>query len=156
MLRLGATVVLLTALAGLCACSAPAETAAPTRTPEATAAAPQGGDAILIETRITDARTHIGEVLEGSVIGETAFCVGGTSTGSSEGPTITSVITCPEGTLTLQYAPTQHSLAQSSEWEVVSGTGSFEGLTGGGTMVASFQSDDPDAGREVFTGTVSR
>ena len=43
---------------------------------------------------------------------------------------------------------------QGGVWEVVSGTGRFEGLRGGGSMVAPFESDDPDAGREVFTGTV--
>jgi hypothetical protein len=37
----------------------------------------------------------------------------------------------------------------------VSGTGDLAGLRGGGWMVAAFESDDPDAGREIFTGTVS-
>jgi hypothetical protein len=41
-------------------------------------------------------------------------------------------------------------------WEVVRGTGSFEGLRGGGSMVAKFASDDPDSGREFFTGTVGK
>jgi hypothetical protein len=116
--------------------------------------APVSGDAILIETRITDARAHTGEVLDGSVIGESAFCSGGETSGSSEGPTITSTFSCDGGTLTVQYAPTQRSLVQSAEWEIVSGTGSLEGLRGGGWMVAAFGSDDPDTGREIFTGTV--
>ncbi len=130
----------------------------PTEAPETETAtsAPVRGDAILIETRITDARLHTGEVLGGSVLGESAFCEGGETTGSSAGPTITATFTCPSGTLTVQYAPTQRSLVQSAEWEVVSGTGSFEGLRGGGYMVAAFGSDNPDVGREVFTGTVSQ
>jgi hypothetical protein len=124
---------------------APAATAPPVR-----------GDAILIETRITDARAHAGKVLAASVFGESPFCRGGTSSGGSDGPTITTTFACPEGTLSVRYAPTQPSLVQGSVWEVVSGTGSFEGLRGGGSMVAKFQSDDPDTGREIFTGTLGK
>ena len=58
--------------------------------------------------------------------------------------------------LKVQYAPTQPSLVQGGVWEVVSGTGRFQGLRGGGSMVAQFESDDPDAGREIFTGTVGK
>jgi hypothetical protein len=143
---------------GLVACSdgdgdadAPAETSAR----ETSSPPPASGDAILIETRITDARAHTGEVLDGSVIGEAAFCSGGQSAGSSAGAAITATFDCPGGTLTVRYAPRQNSAVQSSEWEVVSGTGDFEGLRGGGWMVAAFTGDDPDIGREVFTGTVS-
>jgi len=131
---------------------APAETSAPETS---TTFAPVSGDAILIETRITDARLHTGEVLGGSFIGEAAFCPGGETNGSSEGPTITTTFSCPGGTLTVQYAPTQRSLIQSAVWQVVSGTGSFEGLRGGGSMAAAFESDNPDSGREIFPGTVS-
>jgi hypothetical protein len=144
---------------GLSACSeqadAPRETPTPTPTTSTSTSSVVNGDGILIETRITDARAHTGEVLEGSVIGESAFCMGGTSTGSSQGPTITTIFDCPDGTLTVKYAPAQVSLVQSSTWEVVSGTGDFEGLRGGGSMVAAFESDDPDSGREVFTGTIA-
>jgi len=115
-----------------------------------------GGDAILIETRVTDARSHTVELLSGSVIGESAFCPGGTVSGSSEGATITTTFDCPGGSLDVEYRPRQMSLVQSSSWEVVSGTGTFEGLPGGGRMVAAFDGDDPDVGREVFTGTVGR
>jgi hypothetical protein len=38
----------------------------------------------------------------------------------------------------------------------VRGTGRFEGLRGGGSMVAKFESDNPDSGREIFTGTVGK
>ena len=114
------------------------------------------GDAILIETRVTNAKRHTGEVLGGSVIGESAFCRGGKTSGGSEGPTITTTFRCPGGTLKVQYAPTQRSLVQGGVWEVVRGTGSFEGLRGGGSMVAKFESDDPDSGREIFTGTVGK
>jgi len=36
----------------------------------------------------------------------------------------------------------------------VSGTGSWAGLRGSGSMVAVFEKADPDRGREVFTGTI--
>jgi len=121
---------------------------------ETSTSTPVHGAAILIETRVTSARSHTGEVSDGSVIGESEFCHGGTTGGSSQGPTITTTFTCPDGTLEVQYAPTQPSLVQSAAWEIVGGTGSFEGLRGGGYMAASFLSDNPDAGREVFTGTV--
>lgn len=79
--------------------------------------APVSGDAILIETRVTNAKRHTGEVLRVSVIGESAFCRGGKTSGGSEGPTITTTFRCPGGTLKVQYAPTQPSLVQGSVWE---------------------------------------
>jgi hypothetical protein len=146
---------------GLVACSADdgggdgADATAETSAEETSTPASGSGDAILIETRITDARAHTGEVLDGSLIGESTFCSGGQTEGSSEGATITATFTCSDGTLTVEYAPRQNSTVQGATWEVVSGTGSFEGLRGGGSMVAAFNSDDPDAGREIFTGTVT-
>ena len=121
---------------------------------ETPTSAPLSGAPILIETRVTNARRHTGEVLGVSAIGESAFCRGGKTSGGSEGPTITTTFRCPDGTLKVQDAPTQPSLVQGAVWEVVSGTGSFERLRGGGSMVAKFESDNPDAGREIFTGTV--
>jgi hypothetical protein len=131
---------------------APAETSAQ----ESSTSSPVSGDAILIETRVTNAKRHTGEVLRVSVIGESEFCRGGKTSGGSEGPTITTTFRCPDGTLKVQYAPTQPSLVQGGVWEVVSGTGSFEGLRGGGSMVAKFESSDPDTGQEIFTGTVGK
>jgi hypothetical protein len=130
--------------------------AAATSAPETATPAVVGGDAIMIQTRVTDARTHKSEVLDASFIGESAFCRGGTISGGSEGPTITATFHCPGGTLTVRYAPTQNSLVQGSVWAIASGTGSFKGLRGGGSMVAKFGNDDPDRGREFFAGTVGR
>jgi hypothetical protein len=164
MIKASLVMALAFAASGLAACGgdngrdartvtvAPAETSAQ----EASTSAPAGADAILIETRVTNAKRHTGEVLGVSVIGESAFCRGGKTTGGSDGPTITTTFRCPGGTLQVQYAPTQPSLVQGNVWEVVRGTGSFEGLRGGGSMVAKFESDDPDRGREVFTGTVGK
>jgi len=123
---------------------------------ETPTSAPLSGAPILIETRVTDARRHTGEVLGGSALGESVFCRGGKTSGGSDGPTITTTFDCPGGTLKVHYAPTQRSLVQGSVWEVVSGTGRFKGFRGGGSMVATFDSDDPDTGREIFTGAVGK
>ena len=129
------------------------------RTVTASAAdAPVVGDAILIETQVTDAKHHKGEVLSESFIGESVFCPGGKiSSGGGDEEGTASVITtfrCPEGRLTIRFSPLQPSLVQSAVWDVVSGTGSFEGLRGGGSMVARFEPGNRDEGRETFTGTV--
>ncbi len=131
-----------------------ATTAAESPTPESPTSAPVFGRPTLIETRITDAVRHVGVVLGTSVIGESAFCRGGRTSGGSEGAAITTTFHCPDGTLTVRYSPTQRSLVQGAPWEVVSGTGSWAALRGGGSMVAVFEKDDPDRGREVFTGTI--
>ena len=115
---------------------------------------PPSSIGILIETRVPDAPTHAGEVVDGSVVGEEPFCPGGTTTGGSEGATITTTFKCPGGTVVLRYAPTQRSLVQGAEWEVVRGTGDYAGMTGNGSMIAAFEEDD--SGREVFTGQVVR
>jgi len=113
------------------------------------------GDPILIETRISNAKRHAGVVLSGSVIGESAFCRGGTVSGGGAF-SIVETFSCRDGSLKVRFAPTQHSLVQSAVWEVVSGTGSYNGLRGGGSMVARFEDEDPDKGRETFTGTVGQ
>lgn len=160
MTKAGLVLVVTIAVIGLSACAESdggGRSDAATATPVSPAATlvPMTGDAILVETRVTDARRHTGEVLGELLIGESAFCSGGASSGSSQGPTITTTFSCAEGTLTVQYAPTQRSLVQGAAWMVVSGTGLFDGLHGGGSMVAVFDSEDPDSGREVFTGTIT-
>jgi hypothetical protein len=131
-------------------------TTADTSGQETSTSPPVSGDAVLIDTRITNARRHTGEVLGASAIGESAFCRGGKTSGGSEGPAITTTFRCPGGTLKVRNAPTQRSLVQGAAWDVVGGTGSFEGRRGGGSMVAKFKSDDPDTGRETFTGTLGK
>jgi len=126
-----------------------AETATQTST-----SPPVDGDPILIETRVTDIKNHKGKVLGVSRIGESAFCRGGKTSGGSEGALITSTFHCSDGTLKVRFAPTQRSVVQGAPWEIVSGTGSYKGLRGGGSMVAKF--DDPATGGEIFTGIVSK
>jgi hypothetical protein len=47
------------------------------------------------------------------------------------------------------------AVKHSSDWEVVKGLGSFEGLGGGGRMKAVFDSN-LEEGRETFAGRVTR
>ena len=159
MVKSAFTVLLMVSLLSVAACGDDDGDEVRTVTVETPAETEQGpaaiGDAILIETRIPNARKHTGEVLDGSVIGESVFCPGGKTRGGSTGATITATFHCPGGRLTVSYSPTQRSLVQSSDWEIVSGTGSFKGLHGGGWMVANFGSDDPEKGGETFTGTVT-
>ncbi len=124
--------------------------------PENSMSAPVSGTPILIEQRITDAKLHAGVVVGASVFGESAFCPGGKSSGGSEGAAITETFQCSDGTLEVRFSPTQRSLVQGAPWEVVSGTGSFEGLRGGGSMIGKFDEKNPDVGRVIFVGTVGR
>jgi hypothetical protein len=155
MTKLGLVMVLVVVV-GLTACGGETKTRTVTVTAPAEESAAASGIPILIETRITDAMKHTGEVADTSVFGETPFCPGGTSTGGSEAAMITSTFKCPGGTLKVRYAPTQNSSVQGATWEVVSGTGDWQGLTGGGSMIARFDGDDPDVGQEIFAGTVTR
>ena len=81
------TVLLTVSLLGIAACGGnngdEVRTVTVETPAEAEQAAPVTGDAILIETRISSARKHAGEVLDGSVIGESAFCPGGKTRGGS-------------------------------------------------------------------------
>jgi hypothetical protein len=115
----------------------------------------EDGEPILIETRVS---LPEGDVLPGSLIGESAFCPGGTFRDEHGEPPLGLVLKtfqCPDGRLTITFSPTQHSSIQSSSWRVVEGSGEFEGLSGQGWMVGRFEEGDP-AGRETFTGTVIR
>lgn len=123
-----------------------------------------GGDPILIKTHVVfledpSAKVEtMGEVLPGSTIGGSAFCAGGRFSDRHGEPPLGLVVktfSCPGGRLTITFSPTEPSLKQSSDWEVVNGSGRFEGHSGGGRMTAVFESKG-GAGRETFTGTITR
>ena|SRR5215207_1159087 len=150
------TVTLAVAAIGVAACGD--EDGAEVRTVTTTEAeedVPVIGDAILIETRITNVERHTAEILRGSFIGESAFCPGGKAGGGGS-PTVITTFRCPDGRLKIRFAPMQRSAVQSAVWEVVSGTGSFAGLRGGGSMVARSESEASENLRETFTGTIGR
>jgi hypothetical protein len=131
------------------------------------------GEPILIQTSVTIAATPgpepiaTGEVLEGSTLGGSPFCVGGTildSHGSPDpaeepyGP-IDRTITCPDGIVRVGFTPeveVPEGQTQTGSWTIVSGTGAFEGLRGNGEMEVTYDPGDDSLGRETFTGTVAR
>jgi hypothetical protein len=126
--------------------------------------AAEGGEEILIKTHVAflanpkDDTVTVGEVLPGSTIGDSAFCAGGRFGDRHGEPPLGLVVKtfrCPYGRLTITFSPTQHSLTQSSDWEIVNGSDRFEGLSGGGRMKAEFESKAGE-GRDTFTGTVAR
>lgn len=120
----------------------------------------EGGAPIRIKSHLAPVNASgepTGEVLSGSTIGDSAFCVGGRF-GERKEPgsdLVTRIFRCSGGTLTITFTSTPPDVKQRSDWEVVKGLGRFEGLTGGGRMRAVSESRDA-GGREIFTGTVSR
>ena len=128
----------------------------------------EGREAIVIRTRKDVALTEgaepiaTGEVIEGSTLGDSPFCVGGTvrdSHGSSD-PTvwlIIETITCPDGTVKLRLEPDRSpGLTQTGSWRVESGGGSYEGLRGSGEMEAVYDPDPSEPAHATLTGTVTR
>ena len=118
----------------------------------------RGGEAILIKTRLN---IPVGEVLPGSVIGDSAFCPGGRFHDRHGGPglgTVVKTFRCPNGRLTIAFSPVgeQSCARQSSSWRIVKGSGRFEGLRGHGRMEVEFERAARSEGRETFTGTVAR
>jgi hypothetical protein len=102
-----------------------------------------------------------GEVLEGSTVAESVFCRNGTFTDThGQDPDLGLVdrtIRCPRGTLRIAFTPgTPQGRIQAGPWQVVSGTGPFEGLTGSGQMDIEYEPGTRGSeGRETFTGTVT-
>jgi hypothetical protein len=132
-----------------------------TGTGEVQTTADEGGESILIKTRLDalespDAATT-GEVLAGSTIGDEAFCRGGTLRDAAVEPgtqKVTRLFRCSDGEVTISFTSTPPDVPQRSDWEVVRGSGAFDGLTGGGQMEAVSESSTGEA-RETFTGTVT-
>ena len=115
----------------------------------------EGGQAILINTRMT---LPTGEVRRASVIGDSTFCPGGTFRDRPEDTEIglvDRIFRCPNGTLRIGFTPgVPDGLTQSGPWNVVSGTGVFEGLQGSGQMEIRKKPNSCLDGHETFTGTV--
>jgi hypothetical protein len=96
-----------------------------------------------------------GEVQDGSVIGDKAFCVGTRFTDKSRGDSLSRTLKCSNGTLSITFTPglPNKDGSQSGPWTIVKGTGEFEGFTGGGHMTVQTEGKDKD--QETFTGSVS-
>jgi hypothetical protein len=153
------TVLLMVSVLGIAACDDDDGEQGGTTTETGTSGK-GGGEPILIKTHVDPLNARgetVGEVRSGSTIGDSAFCAGGKfADAPGEPPVVVRTFRCRGGTLTITFSPKPNlALKQSSDWEVVKGLGSFEGLSGGGRMRAVFESNG-DEGRETFTGTVTR
>jgi len=164
------TVLLMVSLLGIAACSdddgdeggttTGAEEAGTTAGGDETGTSgKEGGEPILIKTHMAPLNARgetVGEVLSGSTIGDSAFCAGGRfANAPGEPPTVVRTFRCPGGTLAITFTSTPPGVKQRSDWEVVKGLGSFEGLSGEGRMRGVLESRGGE-GRETFTGTVTR
>jgi len=152
------TVLLMVALLGIAACSDDDDADEGGTTTETGTTGEEGGEPILIKTHLAPVNERgetVGVVLSGSTIGDSAFCAGGKfANAPGEPPTVVRTFRCPGGTLVITFTSTPPDVKQRSDWEVVKGLGSFEGLSGGGRMRAV--SESRDGAREAFTGTVTR
>ena len=111
-----------------------------------------------------------GTILEGSTLGGTPFCAGGTilESHASLDPKMKAYlidhkITCPNGAVRIGYTPEvgadpapHDQTPQKGVWTIVSGTGEYEGLGGGGKSEAVYGSNPSSPVRSTFTGTVTR
>jgi hypothetical protein len=129
------------------------------------------GEAIVIRTSITVAAEAgaetiaTGEVLEGSTLGGSSFCVGGTILDVHPSPDppeepylIERTITCPDGTVTIGLTPdvdVPPGEPQTGSWTIVGGTEGFDGLLGSGEMEVVYDPDDESLAHETLTGTVT-
>ena len=133
----------------------------------------EDGEQVEIRTSVVGAATPgaepiaTGEVLEGSTLGGSPFCVGGTildSHGSTdpEVALIARTITCPDGKVRMDLRPevsqemSSQDLTQTGSWKIVSGTGAYEGLRGSGEMEIVYDPDPKQPARGTYTGTVTR
>ena len=134
------------------------------------------GEPIVIRSRLIVAAEErsepiaTGTILEGSTLGGTPFCAGGTILDSHasldpkmEPYLIDRKITCPDGTVRIGFTPEvgaepapQGQTPQRGVWTIVSGTGEFEGLGGSGKSEAVYGPNPSSPVRETFTGTVTR
>jgi len=143
--------------------------ASPTRKPSA--------EQIVIQTTVLIAAEEgaepiaTGDVLDGSTLGGSPFCAGGTirDTHAHLDPAverlglIDRIISCSDGTVRIVYSPgdlqggqPQPGQPQPGSWTIVSGTGAFETLRGSGEMETVYDADENLPARGTLTGTVSR
>jgi hypothetical protein len=157
-------VLVLVGVSLLAGCGGDDDTAAPVGVAPT---AEQAGEPIEIRTEVTivdeeGAETiATGEVLEGSTLGDSPFCVGGTIIDTH--PTadvdpaylIEREITCQAGTVTIGLTPevdTPPGEPQRGSWTIVGGSDDFEGLSGGGEMEVDYDPDEDSLAQEMLKG----
>jgi hypothetical protein len=138
-------------------------------TSAASTTAPRG-ERLVIRTRMVIADKEraepiaTGEVLEGSTLGGSAFCVGGRTLDSHGSPDpgvllIARTITCSDGRVRMRLTPDvgeePQGQTQTGSWKIVRGTGAFEGLRGSGEMEIVYGPADDSPARATLTGTVT-
>jgi hypothetical protein len=84
-----------------------------------------------------------GEVLDGSFIGDSPFCPGGTFRdvhGPPEIGLVDRTFRCPDGRLRIGFSPGEpHGRTQAGPWRVISGTGAFKRWRGYGQMEMKYK-----------------
>lgn len=165
------TVLLAIASFGLTGCGGAgtndhAATGTSPATPKSTAASTDpvtsavgNGDPVLIKTSVTGFN---GKVVRGSVLGESAFCSGGTVRHDDGSPEIgfpaVNVFLCSDGQLKIGFGPGPEQMdnsVQTSNWKILDGSGRFSGMIGAGQMIVQWSTDaGAEKGRETFTGRV--
>jgi hypothetical protein len=159
-------VLVLVGVSLLAGCGGDDDTAAPVGVAPT---AEQAGEPIEIRTEVTivdeeGAETiATGEVLEGSTLGDSPFCVGGTIVDTHPTPDvdpdylIEREITCPNGTVKIGLTPEVDAPGepQGGSWTIVSGSDDFEGLSGGGEMEVDYDPDDDSLAHEMLRGTAT-
>lgn len=156
-----AMAALAVAAASLTACSDDAGTHATTTSSTGTTltTSPHGvRKSIVIKTQVVDFE---GKVVDGSLIGDSAFCAGGTLHHESGSPEIgypaINVFSCGDSQLKIGFGPgpdQMNNRIQTSSWKVLEGNGDFAGVTGSGQMKVEFPQAGASNGQETFTGTV--
>ena len=162
----GAVVLVLTSTFFLGACGG-GDDAADTTVPSTDARS----EATVIRTRVDIADEEgaepiaTGEVLAGSTLGGSPFCIGGAIRDSHAslavepfGP-IERTITCPDGIVRMGLKPDLSAPpgeTQVATWTIVGGTDAFEGLRGSGKMESVYDPDGDAPTRETLTGTITR
>jgi hypothetical protein len=142
-------------------------TGAPTSEPTSEPTTGSSAEQIVIRTRVIVAAEEgaepiaTGEVVEGSTLGASPFCAGGTILDSHADPAasylIDRTIACPDGTVRVGFTPeVSPGLTQTGSWRIVGGTGAYDGLGGNGDMEIVNDPDDPSVTRETLTGTATR
>jgi hypothetical protein len=126
---------------------------------------------LVIRTRIVIADMEraetiaTGVVLEGSTLGDSEFCIGGTILDAHGSPDpavalIARTVSCPEGTVEMRLRPVvgeePQGRTQTGSWKIGRGTGAFERLRGNGKLEVVYGPTEDAPVRETLTGTVTR
>lgn len=155
-----AVALLLVCMALVTACGGGSDNAAGTNATSTMKSNPTAdGEPIRIKTHVNfSGSIPEGEVLDGSTIGDSPFCPGGTFRdlhGNDDIGLVDRTFRCPNGTMRVGFTPGEpQGDTQAGPWKILSGTGAFERMRGQGRM--EVRESGNNEGGETFTGTVAR